>query len=254
MPTFIKAGLWAKKKLGFLGELNLDHLITTITGTSIGPNGTTVYGDIIPSLDDTYTLGNAQFRWKSLHLGEGTLYITDTVTGNDAAITVTDGVLFINDVSSLAINSVKFSDDTVQNTAYIPPVAQSFNPLFTDGSGTLAGVTATGSYTMIAPNICYYRIHVDFANCTNFGTLGYQVTLPFASINTMREANGSLHQLTGNSLYHIAGIVDGDSGSNNIMKFYYSGSTTDLVWKYNTPVASTTVTSHFDISGTYEIA
>jgi hypothetical protein len=106
---------------------------------------------------------------------------------------------------------------------------------------------------MITPKICFFRIHVDFDNCTNFGTLGYQVTLPFNSVNTMRQADGSLHQITGNSLYHIAGIVDGDSGASNIMKLYYSGSTTDLIWKFNTPVGATTVTSHFDISGTYEI-
>lgn len=133
------------------------------------------------------------------------------------------------------------------------PTSQSFNPLFTDASGTVAGVSAIGSYTMITPKICFFRIHVDFDNCTNFGTLGYQVTLPFNSVNTMRQADGSLHQTSGNTLYHIAGIVDGDSGASNIMKFYYSGSTTDLIWKFNTPVGGTTVNSHFDISGTYEI-
>lgn len=129
-----------------------------------------------------------------------------------------------------------------------------FNPLFTDASGTLAGVTATGSYTMIAPKICYFRVHVNFANCTNFGTLQYQITLPFPSLETMRQANGTLHQPTGNALYHIAGITDVDTANASIHKLYYSGSTTDLAWKYNTPVSGTTVTSHFDISGTYEIA
>jgi hypothetical protein len=125
--------------------------------------------------------------------------------------------------------------------------------LFTDASGTLAGVTATGSYTMLSPKVCFFRVRVDFANCTNFGTLGYQITLPFASVETMRQANATLHQTSGNSLYHIAGIVDADTAPSSIMKLYYSGSTTDLVWKYNTPVGGTTVTSHFDISGTYEI-
>jgi hypothetical protein len=134
-----------------------------------------------------------------------------------------------------------------------PAVAQSFNPLFTDGSGTLAGVTATGSYTMITPKICYFRVYVDFAGCTNFGTLQYQITLPFPSVETMRQASGTLHQSTGNSLYHIAGITD-VVVSPTIHKLYYSGSTTDLNWKFNTPVGGTTVTSHFDISGTYEIA
>lgn len=133
------------------------------------------------------------------------------------------------------------------------PTAQSFNPLFTDGSGTLAGVTVTGSYTIITPKICYFRVYVDFAGCTNFGTLQYQITLPFPSVETMRQANGTLHQPTGAAQYHIAGITD-IAVNSSIHKLYYSGSTTDLAWKYNTPVGGTTVTSHFDISGTYEIA
>jgi len=140
----------------------------------------------------------------------------------------------------------------VAYNANISPVSQTFNPSFTDVSGTLAGVTVTGSYTMITPKICYFRIYADFAGCTNFGTLQYQITLPFASAQTMRQAGGSLHQTTGSVLYHIAGITD-IAVSSTILKLYYSGSTTDLAWKYNTPVGGTTITSHFDISGTYEI-
>lgn len=129
----------------------------------------------------------------------------------------------------------------------------SFNPLFTDASGTLAGVTATASYTMISPKICFFRVYVDFSGCTNFGTLQYQITLPFPSVETMRQAGGTLHQTTGASLYHIAGITD-ISSSASIHKLYYSGSITDLAWKSTTPVGATTTSSHFDISGVYEIA
>ena len=132
------------------------------------------------------------------------------------------------------------------------PEAQSFNPLFTDASGTTTGALATGSYTMISPKICFFRVYVDFASCTNFGTGQYQISLPFPSVETMRQAGGTLHQVTGNSLYHIAGITDIIT-SNTIHKLYYSGSTTDLNWKFNTPVGGTTITSHFDITGVYQI-
>jgi hypothetical protein len=128
----------------------------------------------------------------------------------------------------------------------------SYNPIYTDASGTLAGVTATASYTMLSEKICFFRVYVDFSGCTNFGTLQYQITLPFPSAETMRQAGGTLHQPTGSAQYHIAGITD-IAVSTTIHKLYYSGSTTDLAWKYNTPVGGTTVTSHFDISGTYEI-
>jgi hypothetical protein len=96
-------------------------------------------------------------------------------------------------------------------------------------------------------------VHVDFSGCTNFGTLGYQITLPFSSAETMRQANGTLHQPALSAQYHIAGITDTDTANASILTLYYSGSTTDLAWKFNTPVGATTVTSHFDISGTYRI-
>jgi hypothetical protein len=164
--------------------------------------------------------------------------------GNSLAVFVegTTGEIKVKDVMG---NIQPLSD-------FIFPIAQSFNPFFTDASGTLAGVTTTASYTMLSPKICFFRVYVDFAGCTNFGTLQYQITLPFPSVETMRQANGTLHQTTGNSLYHIAGITD-ISISNTIHKLYYSGSTTDLNWKFNTPVGATTITSHFDISGVYEI-
>jgi hypothetical protein len=132
------------------------------------------------------------------------------------------------------------------------PVNVSFNPQFTDAGGLLAGVTSSASYTLIG-DICYFRVYVDFAGCSNFGTTQYQITLPFPSIQTMRQAGGTLHETTGAALYHIAGITD-TVVSNTIHKLYYSGSTTDLAWKNTTPVGGTTVTSHFDISGVYQIA
>ena len=130
-----------------------------------------------------------------------------------------------------------------------------FDPQWTDGSGTTAGSTVTASYTLLGP-LCYFQVYVDFATCTNFGTLGYQITLPFPSAQTIRMANGTLHQTTGPgspSLFHIAGITDTDV-STTVHKLYYSGSTTDLVWKYNTPVNGTSTGSHFDLCGIYQIA
>jgi hypothetical protein len=70
-------------------------------------------------------------------------------------------------------------------------------------------------------------------------------------------AGGTLHQTAGAgspALYHIAGITD-VADSTTVMKLYYSGSTTDLVWKFNTPATGAWQSgAHFDISGTYQIA
>jgi hypothetical protein len=132
----------------------------------------------------------------------------------------------------------------------------SYNPQFTTANNeTLNGTVATGTYVKQG-HICHFRVNVDFANTTNFGnTSQYQVTLPFPTEGTITIRGGTLHQKqnTANvALYHIAGITD-IAYSNTVMKLYYTGSTTDLAWKNSTPVGATSNTSHFDISGAYEV-
>jgi hypothetical protein len=73
----------------------------------------------------------------------------------------------------------------------------------------------------------------------------------------MTQRSGTLHQITGDIKYHIAGIVDLEQHSSNpgeTMLLYYSGGATDLAWEVGRPSGATTVTSHFDISGWYQIA
>jgi|694.fasta_scaffold31150_3 hypothetical protein len=126
----------------------------------------------------------------------------------------------------------------------------SFNSQFTDASGTVAGFTATASYTSVG-KLCFFRVYVDFNGYSNLGTGQYQITLPFASVATMSTRDGTLHNTATSSIYHIAGLVD-IVDSTTVMKFYYSGSTTDLAWKYNTPVSWANNATHFDISGVYQ--
>jgi len=138
----------------------------------------------------------------------------------------------------------------------IASVSSSYNPQFKTVSGnTLNGTVSTGSYVKQGA-IVHFRVNVDFANTTDFGANSqYQLTLPFPVSATTTIRGGTLHQTTGDSKYHIAGITDvADSSpdANTTMKLYYTGSTTDLAWKLNTPVGATSNTSHFDISGAYE--
>jgi hypothetical protein len=136
----------------------------------------------------------------------------------------------------------------------IVSINQTFNPQFKTVSGnTLAGTVSTGSY-VLQGLICHFRINVSFATTTDFGSASqYQVTLPFPSVSTMTQRGGTLHCANTSSIYHIAGITDIDE-STTVMKLYYSGSTTDLAWKSSTPVAATDTSSHFDLSGAFQIA
>ena len=62
---------------------------------------TTINSDLIPAIDNFYNIGSAAYRWKSLSIGPGTLFITDTATGDQAGITVTNGQLLMERVLSL---------------------------------------------------------------------------------------------------------------------------------------------------------
>jgi hypothetical protein len=245
--------------------------VTTSDGSSVSLSSIT--SDIIPSVDNLYKLGTTTKRWKSLHVGEGTIYITDNISGTEAGITISDGVFKIDNViqaqlEDVSLTNLTFGNESVaQTTAYIKPLSIAFSPQFnTVEDNPVVGAVSTGFYTMITPKICFFRVKVDFSSVTNFGlnptptpatSKQYKIDLPFESISSFRVPNGLLHKVSGNSLYHIAGTVDiGENPSpltRKTMYLYYFAATTDLPWKSSTPVDATTTTSHFDFSGTYEI-
>lgn len=132
--------------------------------------------------------------------------------------------------------------------------AGSWDPNFRDSTGTLAGVTVTGHYNRVG-NMIFFCVNVDFNGYTNLGTGQYEFSLPYPPRQTFTSRGGTLHNVNTDSRYHIAAIIDIiTDGPNAKAKLFYSGSTTDLAWKYNTPVSWAHNTTHFDISGFYEIA
>ena len=72
--------------------------------------------DIVPTLDNTYSLGSESIRWKAVHIGPGTLFIQDqNDAGLNAEITVVDGVLKINGANQLQVGQLKFVDNTIES-------------------------------------------------------------------------------------------------------------------------------------------
>jgi hypothetical protein len=81
-----------------------------------------VSSNVIPSVDNFYTLGNTSLRWRSISIGGGTIYITDSGNNNQVALTVNNGVFNINGIAqaqlpNIAVTNLTFSDSTVQTTA-----------------------------------------------------------------------------------------------------------------------------------------
>lgn len=72
-------------------------------------------GDLIPAVDDLYSLGNPTNRWKGLQLGPGTLYIEDITTGLQAGITVDSGTLLLDGTDSLRIGNIRLTKKGIES-------------------------------------------------------------------------------------------------------------------------------------------
>ena len=92
---------------------------------SAGPAGECSYvldlalidGNLVPSLDNTYSLGSSELRWKDLQLGPGTLYIEDQVTGAQVGVTVIDGALLLDGADSLRIGNIRLTPKGIESIA-----------------------------------------------------------------------------------------------------------------------------------------
>jgi hypothetical protein len=88
-----------------------------------GPAGPCTYildlalidGNLVPSADNTYSLGSSKFRWKDLQLGPGTLFIEDPGTGEQVSITVKDGSLLLDGADSLRIGNVRLTATGIES-------------------------------------------------------------------------------------------------------------------------------------------
>jgi hypothetical protein len=156
-------------------------------------------GDLIPTTDNTYSLGSSLLRWKEVHIGPGTLFIQDqNNAGLNAAITVLDGQLQINGADQLLLGSVKFPDNTVQTTAYVPGVVHSPRII----SGT------TSAFTIDFSTDTFIHLHTNAATVTatlsNF-TAGKQVdVLIYNNVGGTQQYNHgatSSNATGGNSFY-----------------------------------------------------
>jgi hypothetical protein len=219
-----------------------------------------ITGDLIPDMDDAYHLGTSENRWKSLQLGPGTLFIEDTVTGEQAANGVTDGSLTIDGAIRIQIEDMKvtttgltFPDDTEQTTAYIPPADTEF-AIVGGSSGTQPTFTGyplfTGSYVKSGDQVSF-QIKVLMTNITSFGTGQYYLDLPVPAKYDYELRNGCLHDISATRTYAISGHVA--AGSSRLYLFStdtQSGKVFDIEFTSAEPVALDTA-DNFHVSGTY---
>ena len=70
-----------------------------------------VNGDLVPAIDNTYSLGTIDKRWKSLQLGPGTLWIQDSevTPPTQVGLTVKSGALLLDGADSLRIGNMRLT-------------------------------------------------------------------------------------------------------------------------------------------------
>ena len=74
-----------------------------------------ISGNVVPAVDNYYTLGLPDYRWKSLQLGPGTIYIQDLSTGAQAGIAVDNGSLLIDGTDSLRIGNIRLTSTGLES-------------------------------------------------------------------------------------------------------------------------------------------
>lgn len=115
-----------------------------------------VNGNLVPTLDNTYSLGTETLRWKSLQLGPGTLWIQDSVVvpPTQVAIRVANGAMLLDGADSLRVGNVRLTATGLTSELPNSPITlgdNSFNSyvqLQTNGlkfkDGTIQSTAALG--------------------------------------------------------------------------------------------------------------
>lgn len=149
---------------------------------------------------------------------------------------------------------LKFPDQTIQTTAYVPGQDVPVETSFSVNGGTL-GTQPTfngaplfsGSYVKHGPMV-HFQIQVDMDNITSFGTGQYYVDLPFDAKYGYQFKEGCLHDTSTSNQFAIGGHVA--AGTNRLFLTYTGSNGQDEVFDFNSPATLDTA-DNFHISGTY---
>lgn len=215
---------------------------------SLNPTGigNVVIGNTIrPSADNSFSLGTPDFRWSSVHIGPGTLYLTDQTLNTDAAITVNNGVFNIGGIAqaqlpNIAVTNLTFADNTVQTTAAKLLYNGSFEDTTTQvSSGTTSATlvkvntTTTSNGVSVDNNDTNSKItfttagdyHVNFLGQFKFsgGASSYDVTVWYAKNGTLVPNSASTFTLTSaqgsQTMANFTDIISVNAG--DYIQFYW---------------------------------
>jgi hypothetical protein len=154
---------------------------------------------IIPQLDEIYNLGSPDKRWANVYIGQASLFLSDTTTGENIEITVDDGTLLVNGVNNLQLGSMRITSNvlTTINTA----------------SDIVLGVTGDTGYVKLERGLKFSDGTVQSTAWTDehYANTLLGTTLADNVLNSSLTSVGTLTNLTVTNT--ITGSVSGNAGT-----------------------------------------
>jgi hypothetical protein len=96
---------------------------TTPTGSNVQSQvaefnygGIILTGNLLPTTDDVYSLGNASLRWVAAHFGNAGIYIQDNTLGDDGQLQLDNGILNFDNIDSLRVGNLQFTSTGIITT------------------------------------------------------------------------------------------------------------------------------------------
>jgi hypothetical protein len=80
----------------------------------VSSQGITNNANIVPGLNNAYSLGTPDLRWKDLYIGPTSIHMQDTVTMADVQIKVTDGTFYLNGAQNIALGNLVIDDNVLR--------------------------------------------------------------------------------------------------------------------------------------------
>lgn len=78
-------------------------------------NLTALASNLVPSKDNTFSLGTSKLRWKDIQVGPGTIFLEDKETGLQVGLTVSAGTLFLDQVENLRLGNIRITKDGIES-------------------------------------------------------------------------------------------------------------------------------------------
>ena len=88
-----------------------------VLGASFTADRIALTGNLIPTLDDVYSLGNIDTRWIGAYFGNAGIYLEDTALGTTGSMSLDNGtMLFDTNIVRLQVGNMWLTTDGIQHT------------------------------------------------------------------------------------------------------------------------------------------